>query len=435
MTLRISKMQRSLFTLLCEADAAGRKLTRDEILRTTGYAQTSFDTNLGKGLYSRFLIEHRPGEFEVAGTKGLTVEDFVQLTTQSLYVRELGYHCRSRLAKALLRKSRDNMVLALELYNRPSLDNRLDAFALLFCAAWEQLLKARLIERDGEESIFKQTHPNRPQETISLLAALERLFTSHDLTRRNLERIKYLRDQATHLTMPEVQGAASRLFQSGVLNYAREFRAFARQPFVPGSPVGLLTLVVETKSPQVVHLKGIYGAKVGAEVLQLVRTLEEEITSTNDPAFAVPLDYSLVFSKTSTQADMSLAIATGAARTAVVVEKPRDVEKTHPLTSQDVEREVLRKLTDRVGKTKLASYLPSRKDGEPAFNSYDLQAVIHKEGWKRSNNREHHLLTKRPELHRYSHHMVDTLVERIVGTPGYIAGARGSLSHHRKKKY
>lgn len=34
------------------------------------------------------------------------------------------------------------MMLALELYNRPSLDNRLDAFVLCFCTAWEQLLKA-----------------------------------------------------------------------------------------------------------------------------------------------------------------------------------------------------------------------------------------------------------------------------------------------------
>ena len=39
------------------------------------------------------------------------------------------------------------MLLALELYNRPSLDNRLDSFILCFCVAWEQLLKAMLIEK------------------------------------------------------------------------------------------------------------------------------------------------------------------------------------------------------------------------------------------------------------------------------------------------
>ncbi|MGQ6481559.1 DUF3644 domain-containing protein, partial [Serratia sp. IR-2025] len=36
-------------------------------------------------------------------------------------------------------------ILSLEVYNRPSLDNRVEAFCILSINAWELLLKAELI--------------------------------------------------------------------------------------------------------------------------------------------------------------------------------------------------------------------------------------------------------------------------------------------------
>jgi len=431
--LRISAKQRKLFALLCQQDVAGRTVTRAEIIGESGYAISSFNTNLGKGFYARFLSEVAPDTFKVSGTQGMTIEEFVKLTTQSHYLRDQGYACRSPLAAALLRKSRDNMVLALEIYNRPSLENRLDAFVLLFCAAWEQLLKARIIEREGEEAIFKKPQRGRHRETIGLAASLEALFPAHDLTRKNLERVKYLRDRAAHLTMPEVQGVASRLFQSGVLNFAREFRSFAGEPFVPGSPVGLLTLVVDTRPPEVIHLKGAYGDAVGAEVLDLVRKLQDEIEETDDSDFAVPLEYSLVFSKEAGDADIILSKATGAAREAVVVVKTKRVEDTHPHTPTDVVNEVSRKLRERLRPSDLEIHLPARKDGVPVFNSYDLEAVLQKEGWKRSDNKMHHLLTKRPELRRYSPEAVDVIVDKIVADSGYLKAMRARLLTHRRR--
>ncbi|WP_434670402.1 DUF3644 domain-containing protein [Klebsiella sp. B345] len=50
------------------------------------------------------------------------------------------------------------MILALELYNRPSLENKMDAFVMCFCTAWEQFLKARIIEQDGEKTIFRSVN-------------------------------------------------------------------------------------------------------------------------------------------------------------------------------------------------------------------------------------------------------------------------------------
>ncbi|MCV6004036.1 DUF3644 domain-containing protein, partial [Escherichia coli] len=80
--------------------------------------------------------------------------EFKKRLSQSKHYQELGHRCKSNLAKALIKKSRDNMMLALELYNRPSLENKLDGFVMLFSTAWEQLLKSMIIEAEGELAIY-----------------------------------------------------------------------------------------------------------------------------------------------------------------------------------------------------------------------------------------------------------------------------------------
>ncbi len=430
--MRITSKQRALFGLLRERDRTGGVVTRGEILEVTGYTAASFRTNVGKGLYSRFLSEVRPGEYEVTGAEDVTVEQFVQWTTQSLYVRELGYRCDSRLAKALLRKSRDNMILALELYNRPSLENRLDAFAMLFCAAWEQLLKAKLIEKDGEAAVFRDTSKPGPRKTVGLQHCVDGMGSA-DPIRRNLLRIKFLRDEATHLTMPEVQGVASHLFQAGVLNYSRVFRDFAGEPFLPKSPLGLLTLVADTRQPTPVHLKRAYGQSVGSEILDLVRTLAEEIESAADPSFAIPLAYSLVLTSTAGEADIVLSKATNAAREVAVVVKPKDHKKTHPYKQNDVVQRVNIEVRTRLRTEQLEVALVGRdKSGQPVFNRHDFTCIARKERWKNGENPFHHPLTEdEPVLHTYSEQAVDFIVGRVVDRPEYLRNLR---ARHRRNR-
>ncbi|WP_223863166.1 DUF3644 domain-containing protein, partial [Enterobacter hormaechei] len=51
-----------------------------------------------------------------------------------------------KIYKGLLKRSLDAFILSLEVYNRPSLDNRVEAFCILSINAWELLLKAELIK-------------------------------------------------------------------------------------------------------------------------------------------------------------------------------------------------------------------------------------------------------------------------------------------------
>lgn len=159
--MKITKSLEALFEFLKQKENEGASFTKEDVLLVTGWKNATFKTYLGKGQLSDFISEIDTDVYEASNCQNITTVEFAKLLSQSKHRRGLGHNCQSKLAKALLSKSRDNMLLALELYNRPSIENRMDAFVMCFCTAWEQLLKAMLIEKDGEDSIFKKGNKKR----------------------------------------------------------------------------------------------------------------------------------------------------------------------------------------------------------------------------------------------------------------------------------
>ena len=60
----------------------------------------------------------------------------------------------SVIAEKLLDKSKEAFLLAIEVYNKPSIRYRVEGFSFFICNAWELMLKAYIINNDGEESIY-----------------------------------------------------------------------------------------------------------------------------------------------------------------------------------------------------------------------------------------------------------------------------------------
>ena len=429
----------ALLDLLKQKENEAELVTLDEILHATGWKRNTFLTYLKKGQFSSFLNEHIDDEFTVSNVSKLTDGKFSRLLSQSKHRRELGHKCKSRLAKALLRKSRDNMLLALELYNRPSLDNRMDGFVLCFCTAWEQLLKAILIEKNGEPSIFKphRGKKGRIRETISLRECLERQYNKADLVRRNIDRIAYYRDQAVHLLMPEIQGQVSRLFQSGVMNYGKQFEAFAEQDFMESSYAGLMSLVGDLRRPDIAVLKSRYGNEVGEEVAHLVNEFATEAKDVDDIHFAVPVTVKLAFTKNDEKGNI-VALSNAdegmeGLRQAVVIEKPVDPDKTHAYRQSDALREINARLRERYLPEDLQQAMPSRNQaGTPCVNSHDFQAALGRLKWKASNNRNHYK-SKNPEYHKYSEYAIEDFVDKVMEDKSFLARARESHRHRLRK--
>lgn len=433
--MKITKSLDALFAFLKLKETESEPFTTEDVLLATGWKNATFKTYLGKGQLSDFLSEVRDDVYEASGCQNISVVEFSKLLSQSKHRRGLGHNCQSKLAKALLSKSKDNMMLALELYNRPSIDNRMDAFVMCFCAAWEQLLKAILIEKDGEDSIFRKGNKKGFKETISLRECLEKTFDSQSKVRKNIEQITYFRDQAVHLLMPEIQGITSRIFQSGVLNFTSSFEKFTEVSFLNNNHTGMISLVGDFKSPPISVLKSTYG-NIADDILDLATTLQTDVDDNNDIEFAVPLNVKLVFA-TSDENGRTITLARAdegieGLKKALIIEKPVDRSRTHPYLQNGAIDEINKKIFERYEKIKIDKHLvyTNKDTGMKAINRNCFDAIICKNGWKSSNNKYHHR-NDNPELHYYSSELVEEFIKKVMTNEGYLAVAK--KSYNRRK--
>lgn len=434
---KIPNAHAGLYKLLKQAEAKNRTVSVEEIIEATEWKKSSLRTYFGKGQLP-FLVEVSDGVYGVDGVQKLTPITFSKYLSQSKHRRELGHNCKSKLARALLRKSKDNMVLALEIYNRPSLQNRLDAFVLLFSTAWEQLLKAKLVELNDENSIFRDvTKSGRDKETISLRDCLEMFYKADDPIRRNLEQIKFYRDKATHLLMPELQFLVSRIFQSGVQNYSEEFESFAEQKFIEQDSSGLMTIVGDFQEPNVIRLKDLYGDELGEEVFEFARGIERDVLGYDDIKFAIPLDIKLVFAKAGESGETYVISKAEegmeALKNAIVVEKPVDRIKTHPYKTSTAIDEIDRQIKIKLDGSVVGEHLTARdsKTKKPKFGQNCFLSVIYDYKWKKGNNK-YHYLNPDPETHYYSVMAIDAIVKRVVGDKDYLARVKRKYSQRPK---
>ena len=100
-----------------------------------------------------------------------------------LYMKDMGEVLEKELIDNLLNKSEEAFLMAIEIYNKPTINYRLEGFTFFICNAWELLLKAKILN-DGNSIYFF----DKPDRTISLSNCIKNIFTNDkDPVRKNLE--------------------------------------------------------------------------------------------------------------------------------------------------------------------------------------------------------------------------------------------------------
>ena len=80
-----------------------------------------------------------------------------------------------QLQEKLVNKSIEAFLLALEIYNKPTIKYRAEGFSFFICNAWELMLKAELLRRN--ESIY---YKNSADRTISLNNTISKIYTDSE---------------------------------------------------------------------------------------------------------------------------------------------------------------------------------------------------------------------------------------------------------------
>lgn len=149
------------------------------------------------------------------------------------------------LKNRLLDKSQEMFLIAVELFNRPSIRYHAEGCAIFLCSSWELMLKAHLLERDGYDALFYKDS----KRTLSLETCLRRIFTNeYDPLRKNMEKVIELRNTSTHFITLDYEFLYGPILQACVNNYVDKLETLHNRRTSDFIPANYLNLAV-TRTP------------------------------------------------------------------------------------------------------------------------------------------------------------------------------------------
>ena len=192
------------------------------------------------------------------------------------------------ISDKLIEKSKEAFAVAIEIYNKPTIKYRVEGFSFFICNAWELMLKAYLIKRSGEASIYYKDNPKR---TITLENCIQKIFTNEKAPlRRNLMKIIELRNTSTHFITEEYEMIYIPLFQACVLNFVEKMQDFHDVDMTEIIPQNFLTLAVSMKSLNESTIRAKYPEEIAEKILETNSALVPMINE-NNQSFASKIEH------------------------------------------------------------------------------------------------------------------------------------------------
>jgi len=312
----------------------------------------------------------------------------------------------------LIEKSKEAFVMAIEIYNRPTLKYRVEGFSFFICNAWELMLKAKILRDDGRDAIFYKDKPGRTKDLERCIAMV---FTNRKSPlRKNLEDIIRLRNTSTHFIVEEHEQIYIDLFQSCVRNFDEKMSEFHGANMSDVVPPHFLSLAMNANpvTPEIIRAK--YPPEIAEKFLFDKAAIEQEELFQSSQEYSIVIKTELAIVRDVEKADFTVAYdstSTSGIRTAKVFQDP---STTHPLTVSQIIKQVNRRL-NREGislKVRGEEKKFTQADWTLFMKFYDLKE-------KKEYGYKHQLGTKSEQC-TYSFRTVEMIVQKILENPDSI---------------
>ena len=333
---------------------------------------------------------------------------------------------RLKLMNMLLKKSQESLLLAIELYNKPTISLNVEGFVIFICNAWELLLKAYLLKNG--ESIYYSKSKNR-NRSYSLDHLIKKVMTnSNDVARINLEIVSGIRNFATHLIIPEYASKFNEVFLSCVRNYSNKLFKWFEIKINDKFDTDFLTIHIPS-SKKSIDILGKYGKTVYQQYYDTTTFVSKTLLEKSNEKGIVPeelaLSYEIVFKRVNDieNADMTMynAKKEDSVKT-VTVEKLKDVSKTHPLSTKNIVSQVNEQLLSRgIG------FTPYTINQNTKFTTDTFGLFVRE--YKVKDNVEFsykHTIGKQTS-YTYSLKLVECIVNEIVNNPDLFVTIKSKL--------
>lgn len=245
------------------------------------------------------------------------------------------------LQKKLVEKSKEAFVMAIEIYNKPTIVYRVEGFSFFICNAWELMLKAHMINKYGDESIYYRDNPGK---TITLEKCLQKIFTNEKAPlRRNLSKIIELRNTSTHFVTEEYEMIYIPLFQACVFNYVEKMQEFHGVDMTEVIPQNFLTLAVSMKTLDENTIRVKYPEEIVNKIIETSEQLAPMIAE-NNQSFAIRIEHLHFITKDKNKATSFVYVDKNADAGVKIIKELKDPNNTHKYTMKTAIKEILRRL-------------------------------------------------------------------------------------------
>jgi hypothetical protein len=353
-----------------------------EAVTATGYKINSINKFVSEHLKGKYIFQDKKPYWYSQGLLSISDDDFFRMTSQSTQANVLTDD--EKLYHKLIKRSLNAFTVALEVYNRPSLENRVEAFTIMMTNAWELLLKSQILKAKGFDSLIDSAG-----KSIPIGEAVNFKYPYDSADKDNINQLISLRNDAIHLLLPEIQPQLSRLFQTTVLLYQEEFAHQEGYAPLADQNVGMLSLVIDGPEPDITLVKEEYGHKTAVQVSEFLSKFKNLEQKHGSNRFAINIEYKLALTKKPGPGDLTFGAGPDGTHT-VFIDRPKNLKITHPFYEKESINEINKKQTKSV------------------INNYSFRAVVKKH--KIKNKSEYFDLTDRP---RYSTSFIDWFVNNL----------------------
>lgn len=249
-----------------------------------------------------------------------------------------------KLINLMINKSQDSFLLAIELYNKPTIMLNVEGFVIFICNAWELMLKAFLLKNRDSIYYKKSKSVNR---TLALDALIKKVMTNNkDNVRINLEIINGIRNSAIHLIIPEYSLMFNELFLSCVKNYVERLYRYFEININDRINTDFLSLhIPSTKSK--IDIIGKYGKQVYQKYYDTNKFVSETLRERTNENGYIPkelaMSYEIKFKKVNDISNADICVYNAKNEKsikAVKVVETLDPNQTHPLKQSDIIKKV-----------------------------------------------------------------------------------------------
>lgn len=315
------------------------------------------------------------------------------------------------LSDQLISKAKEAFIMAIEVYNKPTIHYRLEGFSFFICNAWELMLKAHLLNTKGEASIY---YPDKPNRTISLENCIEKVFTNaKSPIRANFEKIIELRNTSTHFITEEYEMVYVPLLQACVFNFVEKMKEFHNVDMTEIIPENFITLSVRITALDETEIRAKYPVQISERLIAQKQVITPMMQNSNSN-FAIILDHRYYQTKDKNQATEVYHIAKEAEEGIRIVKELKDPSVTHKYNA----KEAIKEINKRLEKNEIHPLYGGQTIS--SINNFHFLMFISYFGL-RTNERYcyKHMIGPQPR-YTYSIQAIDFIVDEIKKDPDHI---------------